>query len=214
MRRSLFGSTLVRRATSALLLAAVAMAAPAFGQARDITNAGDPYRHVGTSTAFSLATGDFRRSKVAEYNASGTDASATYDLVRSGEKLMSITMYIYPMGASTGPSERSALCRDEYAGIKNAITRSPSYSNVSLRAEDLPGSPYAGVRAEGYHASYTFTSNFAGSTMKVRSDAYLYCSANGRWFVQYRATWPATRTLEGDLFVFMALMRWNDSVSR
>ena len=187
----------------------VGVSAPAAAEQREIKNVPD-YRHTRTATPFPLKAGEFSRTKIIEYNADGSDASASYDLVRGDKKLVSVTVYIYPMDSSG--NGRSAACTGEYVGIKEAID--DAYKSVTLVKEDTPGTPSPRNKADGKHASYTLTGNFAGTEMPLRSEAYLYCPPAGKWYVQYRATWPKGADYEREVFALMAAIPWSDTLAR
>lgn len=194
-------------AVALLLPAAAAQADP-----RRIADAPDPYVHRATATRFPARIGDFRRTDVTEYDSTGNDASASYDLVRNGEKLMAVSIYLYPMEPSSGTAERDSLCRTEFAGIEEAIKGSGSYTGVTRTFSGAATGPGAGMT--GLRMTHGFRTNFAGADQPVRSDTYLYCPGAGHWYVQYRATWPASQAAAPDLDKLMTDLRWGEGVGR
>ena len=182
------------------------------GAPRRIADAPDPYVHRATATRFPARVGDFQRTDVTEYDQTGNDASASYDLVRNGEKLMAVSIYLYPMEPSSGVAARDTLCRTEFAGIDDAIRRSESYAGVTRTFSGAATGPGAGMT--GLRMTHGFSANFAGTAQPVRSDTYLYCPGAGHWYVQYRATWPASEAAAPDLAKLMTDLPWGDGVGR
>src|SRR5688572_18952660 len=102
---------------AATLLAA--LATPAAAQPRDIDRPGT-VSHAASAAHFPERVGELRRSNVTQYDAAASNVSASYNLVRGGDRLL-ITVYVYPVASvvsapgsgGTAAVARAALCRRE-----------------------------------------------------------------------------------------------------
>ena len=179
----------------------IAAAALAFGlgsaasaQPRSIDQPGD-VAHPTAGTHFPEQVGEFVRSDVMQYDEVGTDVSASYNLVRGGDRLL-ISVYVYPAPTlrSAPGSERTAdvaranMCRQEMTSVGQVIENHPQYSGAR-RLEDGVAPAMEGVGPGlNLRSVHSFTGPFSGREQTVRSETDLYCFVGDRWLVKYRAS--------------------------
>ena len=182
----------VRRfALAASLLAAASLAVPAQAAPREI-EADGPYLHRPANAVFPERVGEFKRLSLHEYDESGRDVSASYDMTTSGGRLV-VTVYIYPAPQMSGDGDagkaaRITACDQHFAGVHQIIADNngnarPIDQGRALAVADVP--------AELSHRyTYRFRARFDDGEQEVRSEAHLYCYVGGNWLVKYRATAP------------------------
>jgi hypothetical protein len=186
------------------LLVSSWLLAPAASAQREVKDPPAIWIHKATGVGFPTTIGEFRRYKIDEYNDDGTDASVGYDLIRNERKIGYVTVYIFP---PYDPGD----CAHQFAGIEDDVRQ--SYQNVELIAETDAKSP-SGRNPGGRLAAFRFDAKFDGSSQRVRSDAYLFCPAGGKWLVTYRATWLNGIDIHAEVTALMQSFAWPDLLDR
>lgn len=180
-------------------------AAPAAAQ-QEIRRPG-PVPHEAASATFPTRVGEFRRTRVVQYDGAGHDMSAGYELQRP-EGRLNVTVYIYPPRRESPAAERAAACRQEFEANSREIRAIPIYRNVRGGPEGT-APPAAGVPADLSHrATFTFTTQFDGAERAIQSEYDLYCFVADRWLVKYRATAPAGFPVAEALATFIRTGPW------
>lgn len=205
LRGRLMNWRIVPGAGYRLLLAGAAAAVgwqPAAAQ-REVVSEG-PYLHGPARAVLPVAVGEFRRSRIIQYDGEGKDVSASYDL-RTPDGRLLITVYIYPAIAAAGET-RARTCDREFDEANAAI--SSQHGNV---AADERGAAIAveGVdSALGHRALYRFNSPFDDRVQPLRSEVHLYCYVGGDWLVKYRVSAPAAVETRGVVEGFIREGPW------
>lgn len=165
------------------LLAALVAGVPAAAQGP--IEARGTVTHRLADAHFPERLGEFRRQNVHQFDGDGADVSASYWLVRGGDRLL-VTIYIYPAGRMGAAGSREQQCQAEFEGVGAAIV----HQNRTARATGEGAAPVAdGVpSALAHRAVYSMDAQFDGRPQPVRSEAWLYCFVGGEWQVKYRAT--------------------------
>lgn len=174
--------------------------------------------HEAARTAFPERIGEFRRVNAVQYDASGLDISAGYDLVRPDGRLH-LTVYVYPARQQDGGSDNVRNCRAEFEANTQQIFAAPQYRGVQRGATGRAPA-MRGVDPELSHrAEYTFEMDVSGQRQRVASEYDLYCFVGGRWLVKYRATAPVGFPISEAVETFIRSGPWpgrapSDSVVR
>jgi hypothetical protein len=175
---------------SAALFAAIAT--PAAAQPRDIGRPGT-VSHAAAAAHFPERVGDFQRSNVTQYDAAANNVSASYNLLRGGDRLL-ITVYVYPVAgvqaapgsARTADVARAALCRQELRLVGQVVE---TQHRCARRIDEGVAPAVEGVGPGlNLRSVHSFTAPFNGREQEVRSETDLYCYVGGDWVVKYRAT--------------------------
>ncbi|HEX8224799.1 MAG TPA: hypothetical protein VF605_13355 [Allosphingosinicella sp.] len=185
-----------------MALAATVGWAPAAAQREVASN--DPYVHGPARAVFPVEVGEFRRSKLFQYDREGKNVSASYNLATPTGRLL-ITVYIYP-AAAAAPAARPLMCGEEFASANAAISSqhgnaAPIERGVALPAEGVDPSL-------GHRSVYRFASPFDDRVQEIRSEAHLYCYVGGDWLVKYRVSAPAAVETRGPLEAFLREGPW------
>ena len=184
-------------AALALALPTLLQASPAAAQTV-VENAPDPWVHGATGTRFPMKVGAFERSRVVTYSDDGTDASAGYRLERDG-KWVNVTIYVYP--AIPGTS-----CQAVFADVKKNID---AYKGASIVREGLDSAPSGRGAPVAHYVRYQVPAGAMKPDLPaLRSDAYLYCSGDGKWLVKYRATGSADFDFGNEVDSLMHAIAW------
>ena len=185
------------------LLAGLLLATPALAQQR-IDRPG-PIAHEQAGATFTEQVGDFRRASVTSFGPNGDNLSASYNLVRSGQRLL-ITIYIYPAARMAAAPARSSRCQAEFDGANQAVAQAQGGAQP---LETGPAEAPAGVGPGLSHRSvFSLRTNFDGRVQDIRSEARLYCYVGGDWLVKYRISSPQGMDVAADIERFIAIGPW------
>lgn len=164
----------------------------------------DAYVHAPARAVFPVRVGEFRRSKLLQYDPEGKNVSASYNLATPAGRLL-ITIYIYPAEAAA-PAARPLLCGEEFAAANAAISSQHGNAAPVERGAALPAE---GVdRSLGHRSVYRFASPFDDRVQEIRSEAHLYCYVGGDWLVKYRVSAPAAVNAEKQVKRFIRNGPW------
>ncbi|HEX8262025.1 MAG TPA: hypothetical protein VF547_04030 [Allosphingosinicella sp.] len=186
-----------------VFLAAAAIGLQPLAAQREVVAEG-PYLHGPARAVLPVAVGEFRRSRIFQYDAEGKDVSASYDLATPNGRLL-ITVYIYPAAAAAGESE-AVHCRREFEEANKAVSSQHGHVAADERG---PAMAVDGIdRALGHRALYRFSSPFDDRVQAIRSEVHLYCYAGGDWLVKYRVSAPAAVETRGPVEAFIRHGPW------
>lgn len=187
-------------------------ATPAAAQPRDIDRPGT-VSHAAAAAHFPERVGDFRRSNVTQYDEAANNVSASYNLVRGGDRLL-ITVYVYPVAAvqaapgsaRTADVARATLCRQELRMVGQVVEN----QHPDARRIDEGAAPAVDGVGPGLNlrSVYSFAAPFNGREQQVRSETDLYCYVGGDWLVKYRATSNAGFDAAGAIEQFIRSGPW------
>lgn len=193
---------------------AFALVPAASAQPRSIERPGT-VSHPGANAHFPERVGEFQRSDVVQYDADGNDVSASYNLVRGGDRLL-ISVYVYPApqvasapgSRSTADVARARLCRQQMTDIGLVIENQPQYRDTR-RVENGAAAAVAGLGPGlNLRSVHNFTGPFSGREQEVRSETDLYCYVDGRWLVKYRASSNAAFDVREAIDTFIRTGPW------
>ena len=173
-----------------------------------LVNPTGPYIHKGSGFVFPVASGVYRRVQIVEYDAQATDVGVNYDLVLRGGGKARYSIYVYPAPSvpeGTGHSTLTALCADQFRGIKAEIAG--AHSDAKLIEEKRIEAPFPGTDVAGQQATFDFSDGF-GPVQAYRSEADLFCFYGTRWLIAYRITAPAGAWPELDRAGFIKSLPW------
>lgn len=183
-----------------------------------VENPGDPYVHELTGVHFPMQIGEFQRHQVTRYAADGSDMGFGYQLIRAGQKIGYVSIFVYPATpvptGTTAESAKDASCKAEFSQItRSLLSHEP---DAKLTSKGPAQSPSKLFRAEGLRAIFEGgKAKFDGKDGQiVHEEAYLYCYAGGRWLVSYRITWPMGPDLSADFDKLMRSIEWTDGLER
>ena len=161
------------------------------------------YLHRWSGLALPERAGDFRRSRVVQFDAAALDVSGEYRL-NTPQGVVLANVYVYPMSliSTTGEKPSEADCEAEFDGMDAIIRqRFPDAEMVREWREVRP----AGLGQDaGRAAAYDFETDILGSTMPVRSEAHLFCGTDSAWAVKYRITYPRAFDAKDAIEAFIA----------
>lgn len=185
------------------LLAALFLTSPALAQQR-IDRPG-PVMHEQARATFAEQVGEFRRSSVVSFGPNGDNISASYNLVRNGQRLL-ITIYIYPAARMADAPARTQRCQAEFDGVNQAVAQAQGGARPQ---ESGPAEAPPGVGPGLAHRSmFRLRTNFDDRVQDIRSEARLYCYVGGDWLVKYRASSPEGMEVGADIARFIAQGPW------
>lgn len=173
---------------------AFALAPAASAQPRSIDRPGT-IPHRAANTYFPERIGEFERSEMIQYDETGADLSASYNLVRGEDRLL-ISVYLYPAPRLASAPElnrsedvaRAHMCRQLMTDVGRVIETQPQYRDAR-RIENGIAFAVAGMGPGlNLRTVHSFTGLFSGRDQAVRSETNLYCYVGGRWLVKYRAS--------------------------
>jgi hypothetical protein len=193
---------MARRSGNGFLLALAALVAiivqPASAQEQFVPPDG-PWVHAPTGTAFPQQIGDFTRTRVVKYDATGADSSVGYNYEDASGQL-TVTIYVYPLRPSHS-------CADHFASARQSIEE--RYEGWLLIRLDSAPSPDGARNAVADRARYHLPARGIGDKVPdMWSDVYLHCPKGERWLVKYRASWDGTQATFPDMGQFMAAIPW------
>ena len=201
-----------------LLLLALTCAALSAGCSGDDTlpapktlTADGTFTHDASGMKFPSSVGRFLRGEINQYDASGKDVSAGYNLLDRSCPTAA-TVYVSDGGrvVSFGSSDevidktRELLFDNAFEGVKAAVVEAnPGAELVSEGDVELgqAGRLYAGKKA-----TFRYEREFAGERRQVQSDAFLF--PYGQWHIKYRFTYPAEMNAGEEIGAFMRALRW------
>jgi hypothetical protein len=193
---------MIRHFAAAMLASLLAAAAPALAQA-EVTNAPDPYLHRGTGVQFPAVAGPFRRGRVNEFNAQGTDVGIGYKAPVRGNDM---TVYIYPGSVEA--------CKKLFDSAVYAVR---DRAGVSPRKDAVPLRLLAKGIAEQHSATFTIPPGGYGSGHpELVSYVWVGCTADNKWAVKYRGSFLATDEAEAGGFAdeLFAAIDWSPLIGR
>jgi hypothetical protein len=193
---------MTRKIVLTMALAATVGWQPAAAQREVLSE--EAYVHGPARAVFPVQVGEFRRSKLLQYDREGKNVSASYNLTTPAGRLL-ITVYIYPAAAAAA-AERPLLCGEEFASANAAISSQHGNAAPVERGAALPAE---GVdRSLGHRSVYRFASPFDERVQEIRSEAHLYCYVGGDWLVKYRVSAPAAVETGGQVEAFIRAGPW------
>jgi hypothetical protein len=193
---------------------AFALAPPVSAQPRSINRPGT-IPHAAANAYFPERVGPFERSDVVQYDETGADVSASYNLVSGNDRLL-ISVYVYPaprIGAASGSGStadvaRANVCRQQMTDVGRVIETQPQYRDAR-RLEDGTAPAVAGLGPGlNLRTVHSFTGPFSGREQEVRSETDLYCYVAGRWLVKYRASSNAGFDVRDAIDTFIRTGPW------
>lgn len=171
-------------------------AGPAAAQFVEIAQPAGDFTHTPTGTVFPKRLGDFERMPIKQ-NASTQMWSIAYSPA-SGDEVMTVNFYVYPaLGLS---------CQDEYARLRSQVEQ--NVPDAKMIEERRAASPSGRKTGSGYYFRNRLPEGTIPNMGELTSDGYLFCSADGKWFVGYRATWPGTANNEPRVTTLFQSIRW------
>ena len=175
--------------------------APSAAQPQRVDRPGT-YVHEEAGAAFPERIGEFQRTSVVRYDATGANISSSYSLRRPDGRLH-LTVYVYPSPTLPTAEARAQTCRQEFEASRDIIV---SQNKGAERVEDGPAPSAQGT--SGHRSVYLFAANYDGEDQQVRSEIDLYCHVGGLWQVKYRATFPAGYDATTDIETFIRTGPW------
>ena len=196
-----------------LCFVALAFAAPASAQMVPLTVQG-PYLQPASGMTYPESAGEFRRVSVMQYKPDGSDISAGYLRAQPGAEIVA-TAYSFPTpppATDTGLSADQAKAR-MCGAVAGSVVKSiqTSYPTAALTRTNLTTLDQMGGTQNGYHAVLNMTvPKFMGRDQEaVKSEAFVFCNAGGKWTMEYRFTYPATTPDSGPAIAkFMDDLKW------
>jgi hypothetical protein len=163
-----------------------------------------PFAH-NSGMSFPETAGRFVRSDVTRFDKAGDDVAANYDTDRT--RPIVATVYVYPMGTGTGYNVSGFLCQHEFDGIIDTILKRPDAREPRVIERKAVVLREAGNRHDGNVARFEYESSRDYGPVPVRSEMYLFC-VNGKWFIEYRFTYPRALDASADIAEFMEQLVW------
>jgi hypothetical protein len=201
----------MRRFYRLVLTLVVTAAIPAGAQVKlDVQG---PYTQAASGMVYPETVDDFRRISVMQYKSDGTDVSAGYQRPVPNAEIVA-TAYSFPTPpppADVGQPVEAAqnkLCGALAGQVVREIEA--TYPSAQRVRADLVSLSQNGAVQHGYHALYSMTvPNFQGRQQEaVKSEAYVFCYAGGKWTVEYRFTYPAAADAAPAIAKFMSDLKW------
>lgn len=193
---------ILHRTAAAMLAMALAAAAPAQAQT-ELHDAPDPFVHRGAAVAFPREVDTFRRGRIIEYDAEGTDASIGYKpLAQRGE----MTVYIYP--ALGEPCVAWFNDADRALMNRPGAARASEPAPMRLLAENVP---------DQISGRYAIPAGAYGSDHPdLVSFLWVGCMPGGQWVVKYRGSFEADEAerAEGLAEQLFAAIDWTPLLRR
>lgn len=190
---------------SAIALAtpiAMLAAAPAAQASEELPNPQGIWSHDATGTLFPRMIGAAERARITDFDGEAQDVGLRYNM-RTDDGTLILTLYVYPRKADVS-------CQEEYDGGKTAIAR---YKGARLATESRAAAPDGSPEDGAYFARYALP---AGSMRPdypaLVSDLYLYCLADNRWNVKYRASWNGSESNFPEIHAMLAQIGWGEAV--
>ena len=138
------------------------------------------YSNAVSHFQFPPKIADFVRAQINEFDKDGRDIGVGYnDLLDR----VAVTIFVYPVGQRAPDNDLEAhfgVCK---ADILRAHKEAKS---IAERTEEISA---GGTKRKAKYACYSFTDVFAQERQEVHSELYLF--SQGRWFIKFRATYPA-----------------------
>ena len=122
----------------------------------------------------------FRRVSVTRFPGGEDNFGVGYELAEGGDKLASVTVYVYP---------NPGLGVDDHFG--QVVADVTDSHGVPPRSRATVAVPQQGGTANGRGATWSYREAFGRREQDVESRAMLF--TRGPWFVKYRVTFPASR---------------------
>ena len=169
--------SVVRTAALAVFGGMMVPSAPVVAQGY-VANAPDPYVHKAVGVGMPGEVAGLARKQVAEYDAEGSDAAASY-FAQDG--VSRFTLYIYPARGDTckGTFDAAKAAIDEHSGAK-----------LQKNARAIRLNTFAG--SEQHSAQYAIAADSYGSPHpRLQSQLWIGCVPGGQWFVKYRGSYVA-----------------------
>lgn len=190
---------------SAIALAtpfALLAAAPAAQASEELPNPQGIWSHEATETLFPRMIGAAERVRITDFDGEAQDVGVGYNM-RTNDGTLILTLYVYPR-------KTDVSCQEEYDGGKTAIAR---YKGARLATESRAAAPDGSPEDGAYFARYALP---AGSMRPdypaLVSDLYLYCPADNRWNVKYRASWNGSEQTLPDISGLIGQIGWGEAV--
>jgi hypothetical protein len=177
-------TSILHRILAAGLAVWLAAGAPALAQS-EVRDAPDPYVHLGAAVAFPREIDGFRRGRVVEYDAQGTDASVGY---KPPEQRGEMTVYIYPArgepcSAWFNDADRAVMQRK---GAARASEAAPMRLLPASVPDQVSGRYAIPAGAYGFDHPEFVTFLWVG------------CIPGGQWVVKYRGSFEAAEAAKAE----------------
>jgi hypothetical protein len=160
-----------------------------------------PWLHAPTGTRFPQTMMGFQRDAITQFDDAGSNIGVSYS-AEIGKELLMADVFIYPQYPGVS-------CAQVFGSVKAAIR----YPGIKLLSEGMALPPGGYGEPTAHHARYFFP---AGAMREgfppLVSDAYLFCSADGKWLVKYRASWTGAAETFPDLAPFLKAFGWSASL--
>ncbi len=158
------------------------------------------WAHIATGTVFPASIGEFKRTRIYEYDDTGRDASVGFQF-QSDAGNLSVTTYVYPR-------KDGVDCQAEFANVTTNIFE---YKGAVITEIGAPSAPWSNSNTSAHYARFAIPEDGLREGMQaVQSDAYLYCPANTAWLVKYRATWFGSAEAFPSILPLLTGINWGE----
>lgn len=181
-------------------VAGLMLAAPLAAQTQ-IDAGTEAWVHTATGTRFPYAMMGFQRDAINRFDDAGWNVGVSYT-AEIGSELLLADIFVYPQYPGVS-------CAQVFGSVKAAIR----YPGIRLMSEGMALPPGGYGEPTAHHARYFFPAGAMREDFPAMvSDAYLFCSADGKWLVKYRASWTGSAETFPDLAPFLKAFGWNASL--
>jgi hypothetical protein len=141
------------------------------------------YTHPLSGIQFPEQVGPFKRKRIRRYDETGHKLGVRYALARTGQDVVA-SIRIYP-GPGAGEDLQNYMQR-HFDAIKAHIVHRHPEASLSFSGEIRL--KRKGEILQGKKASFQFEDIFSYKVEQLLSHAYLF--ARGKWFMEFRVTYP------------------------
>ncbi len=173
------------------------------------------YLQAPSGMAYPESVGEFHRISIIRYEPDGSDLSAGYNRAEPQKEIV-VTVYVFPSPAvrsfgsphSVIEDARNHVCADQFKTIQKEIMG--AHPEAVLLREGATSLVQGNAKHDGHFAAYKVTNRkFAGrENVLLRSDAYAFCHAGGKWTVEYRIDYPFDYDAGPQITAFMRDLIW------
>jgi hypothetical protein len=150
---------------------------------------------------FPETIGEYKRVSVTEFNS--RNHGVGYALDRDGKRLNTVTLFAYVMAGNP-------TCQQEFDDSAASIMRAnPAAVRISTGTAASP----RGRTDAALHSRYVYTANYAGTTMPIASDLYVYCKPGTEWMVKARSSGPASTDMSQDTAMILRAVTWPSEIA-
>jgi hypothetical protein len=175
------------------------------------------YVHAPSGMTFPAMIGPFQRANAGRlYTPSGDNVGVSYSFTSSSGGYVQATIFVYPAAniasgavvAGDIATTRAQQCAAEHGSVAREVASvHPHAVMVENGAAQIT---QGGVAYAGHTLAFTIDSpsRFGTDHPTLRSEAYLFCYAGGRWNVKYRFTYVDQLQEESGVEQFMRDLIW------